>query len=47
MCENVEGSSPDGSEKVAQKTKGQKNCPKKQKKPCETRLFCIGCIFDL
>ena len=33
--------------KKLQKTKGQKNSPKKPKKPCETRLFGIGCFFDL
>ena len=31
--------------KRLQKKKGQKNCPKKPKKPCKTRLFGIGCIF--
>ena len=33
--------------KRLQKTKGQNFCPKKLKKPCKTRLFGIGCIFDL
>ena len=31
--------------KRLQKKKGQKNCPKKPKKPYFTRLFGIGCIF--
>ena len=46
MCENVAGSSPEGSEKL-QKTKGQKNCPKKPKKPCKTRLFGIGHFWPM
>ena len=46
MFENVASSSPEGSEKVA-KNKRSKNSPKKPKKPCKTRLFGIGCIFDL
>ena len=34
--------------KRLQKKKGQKNCPKKPKKPCKTRLFCfLGVFFDL